>query len=105
MDNVLEVCKEQGVGWYDSIDRLRVGGVLRGLQQAGAVVNFMKHIYPGEDRPLRHFPELTGRLTAGVERLMRQAFPYLEPGRVSDPAVQPGRGPLLPAPPRPGGGG
>jgi len=25
MDNVLDVCKEQLVGWYDSIDRLRVG--------------------------------------------------------------------------------
>jgi len=32
MDSVLEVCKEQLSGWYDSIDRLRVGGVPRGLQ-------------------------------------------------------------------------
>lgn len=53
MDRVLDVCREQLLGWYDSIDRLRVGGVLRGLQQAGAVVNFMKASYPGEERPLR----------------------------------------------------
>lgn len=88
MDSILDVCKEQVLGWYDSIDRLRVGGVLRGLQQAGAVVNFMKASYPGEERPLRHFPELTHRLTAGVERLVRQGIPYLEAVRVSDPAVQ-----------------
>jgi len=34
MDNVLDRCKEQLVGWYDSIDRLRVGGVLRGSKRA-----------------------------------------------------------------------
>jgi hypothetical protein len=102
MDNVLEVCKEQLLGWYGSIDRLRVGGVLRGLQQAGAVVNFMKASDPGEDRPLRHFPELTGRLTAGVERLVRQGIPYLEARWVSDPAVQAWLDPLYAA--RPGAG-
>jgi hypothetical protein len=42
VDSVIDLCREELVGWYDSIDRLRVGGVLRGLQQAGAVVNFMK---------------------------------------------------------------
>ncbi len=102
MDSVLEVCKEQLLGWYDSVDRLRVGGVLRGLQQAGVVVNFMKHIYPGEERPLRHFPELTERLTAGVERLVRQGIPYLEAGWVSDPAVQAWLEPLYAARPRAG---
>jgi hypothetical protein len=102
MDNILDVCTEQVLGWYDSIDRLRVGGVLRGLQQAGAVVNFMKRIYPGEERPLRHFPELTGRLTVGVERLVRQGIPYLEAGWVSDPAVQAWLEPLYAARPRAG---
>jgi hypothetical protein len=102
MDNVLDVCQEQVLGWYDSVDRLRVGGVLRGLQQAGAVVNFMKHIYPGEERPLGHFPELTGRLTVGVERLVRQGVPYLEAGWVSDPAVQAWLEPLYAARPRAG---
>jgi hypothetical protein len=102
MDSVLEVCKEQLSGWYDSIDRLRVGGVLRGLQHAGAVVNFMKLAYPGEERPLRHFPELTHRLTAGVERLVRQGIPYLEANRVSDPAVQAWLEPLYAARPRAG---
>jgi hypothetical protein len=29
----------------------------------------MKLLYPEEERPLRHVPELSGRLTAGVERL------------------------------------
>ena len=57
MDSVIELCKEQVVGWYDSIDRLRVGGVLRTLQQAGSVVTVMKLCYPGEERPLRRFPE------------------------------------------------
>ncbi len=102
MDSVRDVCHEQLRGWYDSSDRLRVGGVLRGLQQAGAVVNFMKHIYPGEARPLRHFPELTGRLTAGVERLVRQGIPYLEAGWVSHPAVQTWLDPLYAARPRAG---
>jgi hypothetical protein len=102
MDSVLDVCKEQLLGWYDSIDRLRVGGVLRGVQQAGAVVNFMKRIYPGEERPLRHFPELTKRLTAGVERLVRQGIPYLEADRVSDPAVQAWLEPFYTARPRAG---
>jgi hypothetical protein len=62
----------------------------------------MKASYPGEDRPLRHFPELTGRLTAGVERLVRQGIPYLEAGRVSDPAVQAWLEPLYAARPRAG---
>jgi len=102
MDSVLAVCNEQLLGWYDSIDRLRVGGMLRGLQQAGAVVNFMKAIYPGEERPLDHFPELTGHLTAGVERLVWQGIPYLEAVRVSDPAVQAWLEPLYAARPRAG---
>ena len=100
MESVIDVCRDQLVGWYDSIDRLRVGGVLRGLQQAGAVVNFMKASYLGEERPLRHFPELTKRLTAGVDTLVRQGVPYLEAGRASDPAVQAGWNrstPLAPA--------
>ncbi len=102
MDTIRDVCREQLAGWYDSIDRLRVGGVLRGLQQAGAVVNFMKLSYPGEERPLRHFPELTHRLTAGVERLVRQGIPYLEARRVSDPVVQAWLGPFYAARPRAG---
>lgn len=102
MDNMLDACKEQVRGWYDSIDRLRVGGVLRGLQQAGAVVNFMKLIYPGEERPLRHFPELTGRLTTGVERLVGAGTPYLEAKRASDPAVQAWLAPFYAAGPRAG---
>ena len=102
MDSVIDVCREQVVGWYDSIDRLRVGGVLRGLQQAGAVVNFMKASYLGEERPLRHFPELTRRLTAGVDKLMLQGVPYLEAGRASDPAVQAWLEPLYAAGPRAG---
>jgi hypothetical protein len=44
MDSVIEVCKEQVAGWYDSIDRLRVDGVLRSLQQAGSVVNFATRV-------------------------------------------------------------
>jgi len=102
MDSILDVCKEQLRGWYDSIDRLRVGGVLRGLQQPGSVVNFMKLLYPGEDRPLRHFSELTARLTAGVERLVRQGIPYLEAPAVRDPAVQAWLEPLYAARPRAG---
>jgi hypothetical protein len=35
MDSVIDLRREELVGWYDSIDRLRVGGVLSGLQQAG----------------------------------------------------------------------
>jgi hypothetical protein len=88
------------LGWYDSVDRLRVGGVLRGLQQAGSVVNFMKACYPGEERPLRHFPELTQRLTAGVMTLVRRGVPYLEAARVSDHAVQAWLEPLYAAGPR-----
>jgi len=102
MDSVIDVCREQVAGWYDSIDRLRVGGVLRGLQQAGAVVNFMKASYPGEERPLRHFPELTKRLTAGVDKLVRQGVPYIEASRASDPAVQAWLEPLYAAGPRAG---
>lgn len=102
MESVIDVCREQVVGWYDSIDRLRVGGVLRGLQQAGAVVNFMKASYPGEERPLRHFPELTRRLIAGVDKLVRQGVPYLEAARASDPAVQAWLEPLYAAGPRAG---
>jgi hypothetical protein len=102
MDSVRDVCKEQLAGWYDSIDRLRVGGVLRSLQQAGSVVNFMKLCYPGEDRPLRHFPDLTQRLTAGVGKLVRQGVPYLEAVRASDPAVQVWLEPLYAAAPRAG---
>jgi hypothetical protein len=102
MDSVRDVCKEQLAGWYDSIDRLRVGGVLRSLQQAGSVVNFMKLCYAGEDRPLRHFPDLTQRLTAGVGKLVRQGVPYLEAVKASDPAVQAWLEPLYAASPRAG---
>jgi hypothetical protein len=102
MDSVRDVCKEQLAGWYDSIDRLRVGGVLRSLQQAGSVVNFMKLCYPGEDRPLRHFPDLTQRLTAGVGKLVRQGVPYVEAVKASDPAVQAWLEPLYAASPRAG---
>ncbi len=102
MDSVIDVCREQLAGWYDSIDRLRVGGVLRPLQQAGSVVNFMKLCYPGEERPLRHFPDLTQRLTAGVRKLVHQGVPYLEAARASDPAVQAWLEPLYAAGPRAG---
>lgn len=102
MDSVIEVCKEQVTGWYDSVDRLRVGGVLRSLQQAGSVVNFMKLCYPGEERPLRHFGELTQRLSAGVMKLVRRGVPYLEAVRVSDPVVQAWLEPVYRAGPRAG---
>jgi hypothetical protein len=102
MDSVIEVCKEQVTGWYDSIDRLRVGGVLRALQQAGSVVTFMKLCYPGEERPLRHFTELTQRLKSGVEKLVSRGVPYLEATRVSDAAVQQWLEPLYSAGPRAG---
>lgn len=102
MDSVTEVCKEQIVGWYDSIDRLRVGGVLRALQQAGSVVTFMKLCYPGEERPLRRFTELTQRLKSGVTNLVWRGVPYLEAARVSDPEVQAWLKPLYGAGPRAG---
>jgi hypothetical protein len=102
MDSVIEVCKEQLTGWYNSIDRLRVGGVLRSLQQAGSVVNFMKLCYPGEEQPLGHFKELTQRLTTGVMKLVHCGIPYLEAVRVSDPAVQAWLEPLYAAGPRAG---
>jgi hypothetical protein len=102
VDSVIDLCQDELLGWYDSIDRLRVGGILRGLQQPGAVVNFMKASYTGEERPLRHFPELTHRLTAGVDRLVRHGVPYLEAERVSDPAVQAWLGPLYATGPRAG---
>lgn len=102
MDSVNDLCREQLVGWYDSVDRLRAGGVLRSLQQAGSVVNFMKLCYPGEERPLRHFPDLTRRLTAGVMKLVRWGVPYLEAARASDPAVQAWLEPFYAAGPRAG---
>jgi hypothetical protein len=102
MESVIEVCGEQLVGWYGGVDRLRIGGILRSVQQPGAAVNFMKWIYPGEDRPLRHFPELTGRLRRGVEKLVLRGVPYLEAKRVSDPAVQAWLSPLYEASPRVG---
>jgi len=102
MDSVLQVCGGQLAGWYDSVDRLRVGGIPRSLQQAGAVVNFMKDSYPGEERPLGHFPERTGRLKAGVEVLVARGVPYLEAKRASDPAVQAWLEPLYAAGPRAG---
>jgi hypothetical protein len=58
--------------------------------------------YPGEERPLRHFPALTKRVTAGVDKLVRQGVPYLEAGRASDPAVQAWLEPLYAAGPRSG---
>ncbi len=88
MESVSELCGEQLAGWYGSVDRLRVGGILRSLQQPGSVVNFMKRIYPEEALPLGRFPELTGRLRAGVEKLICRGVPYLEARRVSDPGVQ-----------------
>ena len=101
MDSVIELCKEQVTGWYDSIDRLRVGGVLRSLQQAGSVVNFMKLCYPGRsDRCVTS--ELTQRLKSGVMSLVGQGVPYLEATRVSDEAVQAWLGPLYAAGPRAG---
>src|SRR3972149_6359107 len=102
MDNIRDVCRAQLVGWYDSIDRLRVGGVLRSIQQAGAVVNFMKLSYPGEERPLRHFPEVTGRLRTGGENPARHGTPYREATRASDPAVQAWLEPFYAAGPRVG---
>jgi len=102
MDSIIELCKEQVTGWYDSVDRLRVGGVLRSLQQAGSVVNFMKLCYPGEERPLGHFKELTQRLTNGVMKLVGGGVPYLEATRVSDPIVQEWLGSLYAAGPRAG---
>jgi hypothetical protein len=102
MDSILELCKDQLVGWYDSLDRIRVGGILRPLQQAGSVVNFMKASYPGEERPLQHFPELTGRLKAGVERLVARGIPYREAKHASDPDVQAWLEPLYTAGPRAG---
>jgi len=102
MDSVIALCKEQLVGWYNSIDRLRVGGVLRTLQQAGSVVNFMKAAYPDEERPLQHFPELTQRVKAGVEGLIARGVPYREAERASDPAVQAWLEPLYAVGPRPG---
>ena len=102
MDTVIELCKEQLVGWYDSIDRLRVGGILRQLQQAGSVVNFMKASYPDEERPLQRFPELTQRLKAGVEALIARGVPYREADRASDPDVQAWLEPLYAAGPRAG---
>jgi hypothetical protein len=102
MDSVIEICKEQLTGWYSSIDRLRVGGVLRSLQQPGSVVNFMKLCYPGEEQPLGHFKELTQRLSTGVVKLVNRGVPYLEAVRVSDPAVQAWLEPLYAASPRAG---
>src|SRR6266536_2634796 len=102
MESVIELCGDQVAGWYGGIDRLRVGGILRSLQQPGSVVNFMKRIYPGEDRPLRHFPELSRRLRSEVERLIWRGVPYLEARRVSDPAVQAWLEPLYAAEPRAG---
>ncbi len=102
MESVIELCGDQVAGWYGGIDRLRVGGILRSLQQPGSVVNFMKRIYPGEDRPLRHFPELSRRLRSEVERLIWRGVPYLEARRVSDPAVQAWLEPLYAAGPRAG---
>ena len=102
MDTILEVCKDQVVGWYESIDRLRVGGILRRLQQAGSVVNFMKAIYPGEPRPLRHFAELTRRLRRSVDGLVARGVPYKEASRASDPAVQAWLEPLYARKPRAG---
>ena len=102
MDSVIELCKGQLEGWYDSIDRLRVGGVLRRLQQAGSVVNFMKAVYPGEERPLQHFPALTQRLKAGVEALVARGVPYQAAERASDPKVQAWLEPLYAAGPGPG---
>jgi hypothetical protein len=76
--------------------------VLRALQQAGSVVTFMKLCYPGEERPLRRFTELTQRLKSGVMNLVWRGVPYLEATRVSDPEVQAWLKPLYRAGPRAG---
>ncbi len=58
--------------------------------------------YPGEEPPLRHFPELTGRLTAGVEKLVLRGISYLEGARAADPTVQAWLEPFYAAGPRAG---
>ncbi len=102
MESVIDLFGDQLVGWYGSVDRLRVGGILRSLQQPGSVVNFMKGVYPDEVRPLSRFPDFTRRLRLGVEKLIRRGVPYLEARRVSDPAVQAWLEPLYAATPRAG---
>ena len=49
MESIDKICKEQIKGWYESIDRLRVGGIIRALQYPGSVANFMKILYPKEE--------------------------------------------------------
>jgi hypothetical protein len=44
----------------------------------------MKASYPGEEQPLCHFPELTKRLTVGVDKLVRQGVPYMVIDVVAD---------------------
>jgi hypothetical protein len=102
MSSIANICEESLCGSYELTDRLRVGGVLRALQQPGAVVNWMKEFYPGESRPLRHFAELTRRLRAGVEALVASGVPYLEARRVSEPAAQEWLAALFDAAPRAG---
>jgi hypothetical protein len=48
MDSGIKIFMEQLTGWYDSMDRLRVGSVLRSQQAGSVVVNFMKRYYPDE---------------------------------------------------------
>jgi len=96
MDSVSELCKEQLAGWYDSIGRLRVGGALRTVPQAGSVVNFTKGTYPDEERPLQHFPELTQHLKAGVEALFARGVPYWKRGAPVIPLSKPDWSPCTP---------
>jgi hypothetical protein len=102
MDSLIDICKDKLVGYYSGVDRLRISGTLRRLQHPGAVVNFMKALYPDEQRPLRHFPDLTQRFKAGVDALVARGIPYLEAKRVSDGSVLKWLEPLYAARPRAG---
>jgi len=88
MESIDKVCKNEIKGWYELIDRLRVGGIFRKLQDPGSVVNFMKLLYPEEKYPLQRFSELTYRQKHQINELMKRGTPYLEAQRVSDPKTQ-----------------
>jgi hypothetical protein len=88
MESIDTICKEQIKGWYESVDRLRIGGIIRSLQQPGSVVNFMKILYPEEEYPLSRFSELTYRMRYLINKLIKHGIPYLEARRVSDPKTQ-----------------
>lgn len=88
MESIDKICKDQIKGWYESIDRLRVGGIIRALQYPGSVANFMKILYPKEDYPLSRFSELTGKMKYQVKELISRGVPYFEAQRVSAPETQ-----------------